>query len=90
MEKDLNEEAMLNDIASRLLTFGKEMGNLIPILQMIHERHAFLHPDAIKMVGEYLDMAVGRGGRAGVADPKSSGTVTVAHGALFVARLSRL
>lgn len=57
MEKDLNEGAMLNDIASRLPVFGKERGNLIPILQMIHERHAFLHPGAIKMVGEHLEMA---------------------------------
>jgi len=57
MEKKVSEEAMLEDIASRLLTFGKEMGNLIPILQMIHERHAFLPPDAIKMVGEYLELA---------------------------------
>ncbi len=57
MEKDLNQEAMLNDIVSRLPAFGKERGNLIPILQMIHERHAFLHPDAIKMVGEYLELA---------------------------------
>ena len=57
MENDLDKDAMLKDIVSRLPAFGKERGNLIPILQMIHERHAFLHPDAIKIVGEYLDMA---------------------------------
>jgi len=57
MEKDVSEEAMLKDIASQLPAFGKERGNLIPILQMIHERHAFLHPDAIKMVGVHLEMA---------------------------------
>ena len=57
MEKDINKDAMLKDIASQLNLFGKGRGNLIPILQMIHERHAFLHPDAIKMVGEFLEMA---------------------------------
>jgi NADH-quinone oxidoreductase subunit E len=39
------------------LAFEKKKGNLIPILQMIHEQHAFLHNDAIKIVGEYLEMA---------------------------------
>ena len=57
MEKDVNEEAMLEDIVSRLKRFGKGKGNLIPILQMIHDRHAFLHPDALKMVGGYLEIA---------------------------------
>ena len=57
MEKDLNEQAMLEDIASRLTAFGKERKNLIPILQMIHERYAFLHPVAIQMVGQHLEMA---------------------------------
>jgi NADH-quinone oxidoreductase subunit E len=57
MEKDLNEQAMLEDIASRLSAFGKERKNLIPILQMIHERYAFLHPVAIRIVGQHLELA---------------------------------
>jgi len=48
------EEAMLKDIASRLPAFDKERGSLIPILQMIQENHAYVAPEAIKMVAEYL------------------------------------
>lgn len=57
MEKDIDLDAMLKDIDSQLPAFGKTRGNLIPILQMIHERHAFLHAGAIKRVGAYLEMA---------------------------------
>ena len=57
MENDFNEQAMLEDIASRLSTFEKQRRNLIPILQMIHEKYAYLHPDALKMVGQHLEMA---------------------------------
>jgi len=57
-EEILSEEkAMLDDIASRLSGFGRERGNLIPILQVIQERHGFLPPHAIKMVAEYLGIA---------------------------------
>jgi NADH-quinone oxidoreductase subunit E len=52
------EETMLNDIAARLKNFGNERGHLIPVLQMIQQRYAYLHPEAIKMVGEHLDIAV--------------------------------
>lgn len=51
------QEAMLEDIASKLSGFGKKRGNLIPILQMVQERHGFLAPEAIKMVAEYLGIA---------------------------------
>ena len=51
------EEAMLKDIASRLVDFEKERGNLIPILQMIQERHLYLAPEAMKMVADHLDLA---------------------------------
>jgi NADH-quinone oxidoreductase subunit E len=50
------EEAMLKDIASRLLTFDKKRGSLIPILQMIQENHAYVAPEAIKMVAEHLEI----------------------------------
>ena len=51
------EKTMLNDIASRLKSFGKERRNLIPILQMIQRQHAYLQPEAIKMVAEHLEIA---------------------------------
>ena len=56
-EIKLKEKAMLNDIASRLKTFDNERGSLIPILQMIQERHSYLAPDAIKIVAEHLKIA---------------------------------
>lgn len=56
-EIKLKEKAMLNDIPSRLKTFNNERGSLIPILQMIQERHSYLAPDAIKIVAEHLKIA---------------------------------
>ena len=41
------EEEILNDIRSRITGFGRERKNLIPILQMIQEMHAYLPADAI-------------------------------------------
>ncbi len=51
------EKKMLEDIGTRLSAFKKERGNLIPILQMIQERHAYLSPDSIGLVAEYLEIA---------------------------------
>ena len=48
------EKAMMDDIASRLTAFGKERGNLIPILQMIQNRHAYLAPESIGLVADHL------------------------------------
>jgi NADH-quinone oxidoreductase subunit E len=53
-----DDEAMLNDIASRIADFGKERKNLIPILQMIQDRHSYLSPDAIAFVSEYLNISI--------------------------------
>ncbi len=50
-------EAMIGDLASRLKSFGKDRENIIPILQMIQENHSYLAPEAIKMVGEHLEIA---------------------------------
>ena len=50
-------KAVLKDIALRLSSFKKVRGNLIPILQMIQERHSYLAPDSIKIVAEHLDIA---------------------------------
>jgi len=53
---DAEEEEILNDIRSRLKGFGKERGDLIPILQMIQEKHAYLPPDAVTMVARHLEI----------------------------------
>ena len=50
------EEAILDDIRSSLNDYGKERKNLIPILQMIQEKHAYLPPDAITMVAGHLEI----------------------------------
>lgn len=52
-----DEEAAINDIASQLKAFKKERKNLIPILQIIQQRRAYLSPEAIKMVAEHLEIA---------------------------------
>ncbi len=52
------ETAMLDDIASQLAGFGKERRNLIPMLQMIQERHAYLAPEALEIIAEHLQTAV--------------------------------
>jgi NADH-quinone oxidoreductase subunit E len=59
MEREINREeaAILEDVCSRVGAFGKERGSLIPILQMIQERHAYLPAGAIKAVAEHLEIA---------------------------------
>lgn len=48
------EKAMMDDIDSLLPMFKKERKNLIPILQEIQQRHAYLSGGAMKKVAEYL------------------------------------
>jgi len=55
-EANRDEQAILENIAERLETFGKERKNLIPILQMIQEKHAYLPADALKMVARHLKL----------------------------------
>jgi len=52
------DEEMLRDIASQLSRFGKARRYLIPILQMIQERHAYLAPGALEMVAKHLQTPV--------------------------------
>ncbi len=52
------EEAMLEDMRSRVSGFEKERGNLIPILQMIQGRHAYLPPEAMDLAAEHLNIPV--------------------------------
>ena len=54
----IQEEEMLEDIAERIDAFGKDRSNLIPILQMIQERHSYISPDAMKIVARYLEIAI--------------------------------
>ena len=60
MDDDIRarEAAMLVDIEGRLQGFEKERKNLIPMLQMIQERHAYLLPDAIQLVADALELAL--------------------------------
>ncbi len=51
------DEAMLKDIDEMLLTSEKKRENLIPILQRIQQRHAYLSPDAMKLVALHLGIS---------------------------------
>ncbi len=55
-ELNAEEEAIIDDISSRLTEFEKIRGNLIPILQMIQEKHAYIPPQVIKIVAGHLDI----------------------------------
>ena len=50
------EETILKGIAKKLPTFAKKRRNLIPILQMIQEKYAYLPEEAIKMVARHLSI----------------------------------
>jgi NADH-quinone oxidoreductase subunit E len=57
MEDEFDSDASaLKDIAAQIAPYARERGNLIPILQMIQERHAYLAPEAIGLVAKHLDM----------------------------------
>jgi NADH-quinone oxidoreductase subunit E len=49
-------EILLEEISSQLKGFEKERGMLIPILQMIQQRHAYLPSEAIKLVAAHLEI----------------------------------
>ncbi len=53
-ELTAEEQAALKNIVSKLSTFEKQRGNLIPILQMIQEKIAYLPPETLQMVAEHL------------------------------------
>ena len=58
-KKSIEEEEQIisEDIALQLTPFEKNRNHLIPILQMIQERHRYLPPGAIRMVAEHLGIA---------------------------------
>ncbi len=51
------EKAMIQDLAERMKGFETEQSSLIPILQMIQERYAYLSAESIEMVARHLRMA---------------------------------
>jgi NADH-quinone oxidoreductase subunit E len=53
---DKERQTMLKDIVAKLEEFEKDRGTLVPILQMIQQRHAYLDADAIKLVADYLQI----------------------------------
>lgn len=52
----LEEQAALERIDSKFKDFQKYRGSLIPILQMVQEELAYLSPEAIQRVAEYLQI----------------------------------
>lgn len=52
------EEALVEEMASILTPFEKRRENLIPILQTVQKRQAFLSTPAMKRVAEYLGISV--------------------------------
>lgn len=59
LEVDLQteEKEIAADIRAQLNQYGRARSDLIPILQMIQEKHAYLPPFAIQMVAEHLDLS---------------------------------
>jgi len=51
------DEAILEEVKAGLKSFGKERWNLIPLLQMIQQKHAYLPDGAIKMAAQHLEIA---------------------------------
>jgi len=50
------EREIINSMSSRLEGFQKERSSLIPILQMIQDTLAYLPPEVIVIVADYLDL----------------------------------
>jgi NADH-quinone oxidoreductase subunit E len=49
-----DEKDALKHVAIELDAFEKQRGNLIPILQMVQSKLAYLPPEALKMVSQHL------------------------------------
>lgn len=50
-------ETLRKELGDQLPSFGKERGQLIPILQWIQGRWAYLHTEAIRMVADHLGIS---------------------------------
>ena len=57
LELEPREEDALNQIIAELPEWDTERNRLIPILQMIQEKMAFLPPRAIEAVADHLDIS---------------------------------
>lgn len=58
MTDDMSAEA-LRELDACVSPFGEDRGNLIPILQRIQEKLAYLPPEAIRRVAEHLHLTAG-------------------------------
>jgi len=56
-EETVEGEATVEEIASILVTFDKRRENLIPMLQLIQERHSYLSSLTMGMVAKHLDIS---------------------------------
>jgi len=58
MNQELTQEEKetLNHVAEKLETFEKKRGNLIPILQMVQNKLAYLPSNALKIVAQHLEI----------------------------------
>jgi len=56
-QETATDEVILKDIASNLASYNHERSSLIPILQMIQQRHAYLPQEALKIVARHIGMA---------------------------------
>ena len=50
------EKRLLNDLSNGLKNFGKERGQLIPILQMVQQKFSYLPGKAMEVVAAHLDL----------------------------------
>ena len=57
MALDPQEESTLQQIETQLSEWGSDRSRLIPILQMIQEKMAFLPPRALEVVAQHLDIS---------------------------------
>ena len=55
-ELTADEKDALKHVALKLEAFEKQRGNLIPILQMVQSRLAYLPPEALEMVAQHLNI----------------------------------
>lgn len=51
------EKSILQDIKAELAVLGRHRSRLIPALQLIQDRLAYLPPEAIRMVAEHLSIS---------------------------------
>ena len=58
LELNLEEQTILKDIQSGLAQYGKERSRLIPILQMVQEKMAYLPPASVEMVAHHLEIPI--------------------------------